>query len=86
MQAGQATWPGPRQPTLVVTVNEAFCIIDYLIGEDRSVTMCHGALALAGSSKPLRRMCACSSGWRPGTVGPEDAWGLRAEHPPVPNS
>lgn len=58
MQAGQAAWPGPRQPALVVFVNEVFCIIDYLIGREMSLTTCRRALALAQNQKPTRKnMC-----------------------------
>lgn len=44
--------------TLVVIVNEAFCIIDYLKLKDISIIVCHRALALAQKQKNYSEECA----------------------------
>lgn len=48
-------WPWPL--TLVVVVNEAFCIIDYLKSKDISVILCHRALALSQKQKNYSGEC-----------------------------
>lgn len=86
MQAGQAAWPGPRQWTLIVIVNEAFCKIDYLIGRDISVTMCHRALALAQKQKTTQKDVCLELRVVAGHSESRRRVGAGVEHPSVPGT
>lgn len=67
--------------TLVVIVNEAFCIIDYLKPKDISIILCHRALALAQKLKSCSEECAFKAG-----ESAEDKEGLGVKHPLVAGS
>lgn len=68
-------WPWPL--TLVVVVNEAFCIIDYLKSKDISVILCHRALALSQKQKNYSGECVFGA-----VVGDLTEWirGLGVKH------
>lgn len=72
--------PRPWPSIVVIIVNEAFCIIDYLIPKDISVILCYRALALAQKQKISSEEYVWSSGWWLGTVNTEDLLGLCVQH------